>query len=360
MKGESKVEREHFTKQDPSHMYQKIYNLPEQILSAWEVGKKVDISSLKRDWRDIVLAGMGGSAIGGDIIKSLGYWDLKIPFSIVRDYNLPGFVNENTLLIVVSYSGNTEESINACREGLRKGAGVITVASGGEIENIAVKTPGITSISIPAGFPPRAALGYTFIPVLSVLSRLGLIRITDEDIKRAVDLMREMRENELRDEVPEEKNIAKKLADRMYGYLPVIYAPDEYFGVIAYRWKCQLNENSKLFAIWNSFPELNHNEIMGWEGRDDFLKNTFVIFLRDKGEIDRIRLRIQYMKELISSISAGIDEVWSRGESLLERFLSLIYIGDFVSFYLAIKRGVDPTPVNSIEKLKEYLKKGEH
>jgi len=360
MKGESAVEREIFSKQDPSHMYQKICNLPEQILSAWEVGKKVDISHLNKPWNDIVLVGMGGSAIGGDIIKSLGYWDLKIPFSIVRDYNLPGFVNKNTLLIVVSYSGNTEESITACKEGLEKGAGVVTVASGGEIENIALKTPGITSITIPTGFPPRAALGYTFIPVLGVLSRLGLINITDDDISKAVSLMQEMREKELKDEVPEENNIAKRLANEMYGYLPIIYAPDEYFGVIAYRWKCQLNENSKLFAVWNSFPELNHNEIMGWEGKDDFLKKTFVVFLRDKGEIDRIKLRIQYMKEFISSISAGIDEVWSRGESLLERFLSLIYIGDFVSFYLAIKRGVDPTPVDSIERLKKYLKKGEH
>ncbi|MBC7320043.1 bifunctional phosphoglucose/phosphomannose isomerase [bacterium] len=351
------MEREIFSGKDSSGMYQKIYNLPEQILSAWEVGKNVDISHLARSWNNIVLVGMGGSAIGGDIIKSLGYWDLKIPFSIVRDYMLPGFVNKDTLLIVVSYSGNTEESISACKEGLERGAGVITVASGGEIECIS-KEKGITSITIPKGFPPRAALGYTFIPVLSVLSRLGFINITDEDIEKAVSLMQDIRENELKEEIPEESNIAKRLANKIDGYLPIIYAPDEYFGVIAYRWKCQLNENSKIFAIWNSFPELNHNEIMGWEGRDEFLKKTFVVFLRDKSEIERIKLRIQYMKEFISSISAGIEDVWSRGESLLERFLSLIYIGDFVSFYLAIKRGVDPTPVDSIERLKEYLKRG--
>lgn len=349
------VEREVFSGKDPSKMYEKIYNLPEQILEAWETGKRVDISSLNKEWKNIVLAGMGGSAIGGDIIKSLGYWELKIPFSIVRDYSLPGFVNDETLLIVVSYSGNTEESITACREGLNKGAGVLAITSGGEIECIA-KEKHITLVSIPQGFPPRAALGYTFIPLLAIFSKMGLLKISDEDIEKSVSLMKKMRDEELKDEILDEKNVAKRLANNIYAHLPIIYAPDEYLGVIAYRWKCQLNENSKLFAVWNSFPELNHNEIMGWEGKDEFLKNTFVIFLRDKGETIRIRQRIQYMKDFIVGISSGMDEVWSKGESLLERFLSLIYIGDFVSFYLAIKRGVDPTPVSSIEGLKKYLK----
>ncbi|HOK29240.1 MAG TPA: bifunctional phosphoglucose/phosphomannose isomerase [bacterium] len=349
------VEKDIFSGKDPSNMYEKIYNLPEQILEAWEIGKKADISILNRRWKNIILAGMGGSAIGGDIIKSLGYWELKVPFSTIRDYSLPGFVNEETLLIIVSYSGNTEESIGACKEGLNKGAGVLIITSGGEIENIA-KERHIPLISVPQGFPPRAALGYTFMPVLAVLSKMELMNVSDGDIQKAADLMRKMRDEELKDEISEEKNIAKKLANKMYGHLPIIYAPDEYLGVTAYRWKCQLNENSKLFAIWNSFPELNHNEIMGWEGRDEFLKNAFVVFLRDKGEIDRIKQRIQYMKDLIIQISSGIEEVWSEGDTLLERFLSLIYIGDFVSFYLAIKRGVDPTPVNSIEGLKKYLK----
>lgn len=349
---------ERFLKEDPSHMYEKIYNLPDQILEAWEIGKKVDVSNLNREYKNIVLAGMGGSAIGGDIIKSLGYSELKIPFSIVRDYSLPGFVDKDTLLIVVTYSGNTEETISTCEEGLRRGASVLAVTSGGEMECIA-RSNSITLISIPKSFPPRAALGYTFIPVLAVFSKIGLLKVSDEDIQNAVELMKRMRDEKLKDEIPDEENIAKGLANKMYGHLPLIYAPNEYMGVIAYRWKCQLNENSKLFAIWNSFPELNHNEIEGWEGEDGFLKNIFVVFLRDEGETPIIKKRIQYMEELISPISAGIEEVYVEGKSPLEKFLSLIYIGDFVSFYLAIKRGVDPTPVSKIEGLKKYLKGGE-
>lgn len=348
---------ERFSGKDLSHMYEKIYNLPDQILEAWEIGKKVDVSSLNREYKNIVLTGMGGSAIGGDIIRSLGYTELKVPFVVVRDYSLPNFVDKDSLLIVVSYSGNTEETISTCREGLGRGASVLAITSGGEIECI-VESQSSPLISIPKGFPPRAALGYTFIPILAVFSRIGLIKISDEDIIKTVELMREIRDKELKDEIPEDKNIAKRLANKIYGHLPAIYAPNEYMGVIAYRWKCQLNENSKLFSIWNSFPELNHNEIEGWEGGDEFLRNIFVIFLRDEEEAYVIKKRIQYMKDLISQISAGIEEVYVKGESLLEKFLSLIYIGDFLSFYLAIKRGIDPTPVKKIEDLKKYLKEG--
>jgi len=355
MERENLVGQNIFPYRDPSGMYFSICNFPQQVLKAWEVGEKVDTSPLKRSYNNILLVGMGGSAVGGDIIKSLGYNELYVPFLVIRDYNLPRFVNENTLLIVVSYSGNTEESITACEEGLNKGAGVITIVSGGKLIELA-KEKGISHIVIPSGFQPRAALGYTFIPVLSVLSRLGFLHITEVDIKRVASLLEKLRDEELKEEIPKEKNIAKQITDKLHGHLPIIYAPNEYFGVVAYRWKCQLNENSKSFSIWNNFPELNHNEVIGWEGRDDFLKQTVVIFLRDTKEIDRIRLRIRYMKDFLSSIiEDNIVEVWSRGNTLLERFLSLIYIGDFVSFYLAIKRGVDPTPVKSISELKDFL-----
>jgi glucose/mannose-6-phosphate isomerase len=356
MERENLIEKNIFPYRDPSGMYTRIYNFPKQILEAWDIGEKVDISSLNRSYSNIVVVGMGGSAIGGDIIKSLGYNELPIPLLVIRDYNLPKFVNENTLLIAVSYSGDTEESLNICEEGLDRKAKVIVIGSGGKLIELA-REKKITSIVIPNGFQPRAALGYTFIPLLSVLSRLGFLHINGVEIKNASSLLEKLREEELKDEVPKEGNISKKIADKLYRHLPIIYAPNEYFGVIAYRWKCQINENSKAFSVWNNFPELNHNEIIGWEGRDEILKQNVVIFLRDTKEIDRIKLRIRYMKDFISSIieEDNIIEVWSRGETLLERFLSLIYIGDFVSFYLAIKRGVDPTPVKSISGLKEFL-----
>jgi glucose/mannose-6-phosphate isomerase len=355
MEREKLIEQNIFPYRDPSGMYLSIYNFPHQVLNAWDLGEKLDVSPLKSPYNNIIVVGMGGSAIGGDLIKSLGYNELSIPFLVIRDYNLPRFVDKNTLLIAVSYSGNTEESLIACEDGLKKGASVITIASGGKLVELS-KEKGIPSIVIPGGFQPRAALGYTFIPLLSVLSRLGFLNITEVDIKRVSSLLEKIRDEELKEEVPKEKNIAKQIADKLYKHLPIIYAPNEHLGVIAYRWKCQINENSKSFSVWNNFPEINHNEIIGWEGRDEFLKNTFVIFLRDTKEIDRINLRIRYMKDFVSSIiEDNIVEVWSRGETLLERFLSLIYIGDFVSFYLAIKRGVDPTPVKSIGGLKEFL-----
>ncbi|MGB9681729.1 MAG: bifunctional phosphoglucose/phosphomannose isomerase [bacterium] len=350
------MEESIFPYRDPSGMYSRIYNFPKQVLEAWEIGERVDVSPLKGSYSNIVVVGMGGSAIGGDIIKSLGYNELSIPLLVIRDYNLPRFVNENTLLIAVSYSGDTEESLTICEEGLERKARVIVIGSGGKLIDLA-REKRILSIVIPNGFQPRAALGYTFIPLLSILSRLGFLNINAVDIKNTSGLLEKIREEELKDDVPKEKNIAKKIADKLYKHLPVIYAPNEYFGVIAYRWKCQINENSKAFSVWNNFPELNHNEIIGWEGRDEILKQNVVILLRDSKEIERIRLRIRYMKDFISSIieEENIIEVWSRGETLLERFLSLIYIGDFVSFYLAIKRGVDPTPVKSISGLKEFL-----
>lgn len=335
---------------DKSGMEEKLFHLPEQILEAI---KFADFSNIRidREIRNIVVAGMGGSAIAGDILKAVFWHTGAIPVEIVRYYSLPRFIDSHTLLIVVSYSGNTEETLSCFHQGEKRGAKIFCISSGGELTEIA-KEKSIPIVQIPKEFPPRCAIGYLTVPMLLPLKGLGIDLLPDID--ETVTVLKDLRSKLC---AAIEDNQAKRIAQSLLDKVPVIYSSYEY-GVVCFRWRTQLNENSKVWAHTNLLPELNHNEIVGIGVPAELCSKCFVVFLRDPDELVEIKRRAELTKEIISPLVSGTIDVWAKGRSTLAKLFSLIYYGDWVSFHLAMERGVDPTPIERIDYLKSQLSLG--
>ncbi|MEM3565345.1 MAG: bifunctional phosphoglucose/phosphomannose isomerase [Candidatus Bathyarchaeia archaeon] len=319
---------------------------------AVQMAEKVVVNYLKPT--SIIVAGMGGSAIGGELLKDWASDVLKIPVEVCREYMLPAYANKHTLAFIVSYSGETEETLSAFLEAVKQNCMIICISSGGALLDFAEKLK-IPSVRIPKGIPPRAALPYLFTPKLIILEKLGLVAEVGAEISEAITVLRQVC-SENAPETPFEENFSKKLAADICGTFPVVYGFGFYRSV-AQRFKQQFNENSKIPAKWDFFPELNHNEIVGWDEAEKLASYFSAIIMRDRSEPEPIRCRIEATKELLSSKTKGIYEVWSRGGGKLARMLSATIIGDFTSVYLAILRGVDPTPVKTITMLKDKIAK---
>lgn len=349
-----------FNSIDPQDMLGAILGLPEQVDNAKRIALGASFAALDgKKFSSLVIAGLGGSAIGGDFLRAGYETTLSLPVTVVRDYHLPGYVNDGTLVFATSNSGDTEETL-ACYEAARKAkAGIVAFSTGGKLARIA-QADGVPCVTFPGGLQPRAALGYSFIPLIVASARLGLLpEVLLDEVDEASAVLREVR-NECNPDAPFQKNPAKTLASAWLGKLPVIYGSQGERGVAAYRWKTQINENAKAYAVSNVFPELNHNETVGWSGthgQGGVEKNLAVTILRDDREPTKIRRRVDLTKEIISKAAASINDVWAQGESTLSRMLSLVYVGDFASFYLAIAYGEDPTPVRVIDRLKAELAK---
>lgn len=338
---------------DKQGMYGLIYDFPRQLVEGTHLGHIVDLNLENFAPENIILAGMGGSAIGGDLIRSYLVYELKIPFLVCRNYNLPKLVNDKSLVFVSSYSGNTEETLSAYQEAKTKNAKIIAITSGGILLD-ECREDGFPFILIPQGFPPRAALGYSYAPVMVILSRLKLIGNKLEEFEKTINFL-EGKRTEYSKERKKKQNLAKSLALELYGKIPIIYSSADYFDAVGYRWKGQLCENSKVLAFNNCFPEFNHNELVGWKVLDHIRGKLIVILLKDKEDHPRIQRRMKIVKDIIKKEKVKVIEIESQGENLLSRIFSLIQLGDFTSFYLAILNGEDPTPVKVIDYLKRKL-----
>ncbi len=339
---------------DPTGMLSLIETFPSQVQEAVEIGKKADLGNLEEEAKNckaLVFLGMGGSAIGGDLARAVFASELKIPMLVNREYHLPAFVNEKTLVIASSYSGNTEETISALNEAKDKKAKILCITTGGKIGEMA-NSNNYPLITIPGGISPRAALGYSFFPILVVFNRLGFISDKSAALDETLKLLKEMK-TELSLATP--SNPAEALAYKLRDKIPLIYGSEGFRGVVASRWKGQINENSKHLSFWNAFSELNHNETVGWEN-PKLTQEIHLVILRDNEDI-RMKKRIEVTAEIIRPHVHGITEVSSRGESDIARMFSLIYFGDFVSWYLAMLNRADPTPVKVIDYLKKELAK---
>ncbi|MBS3817110.1 MAG: bifunctional phosphoglucose/phosphomannose isomerase [Candidatus Thermoplasmatota archaeon] len=333
---------------DSQDMLQVLEEFPDQIE---EVVAGSEYNLLPFQPENIVVTGMGGSAIVGDTLKSFLSNRISIPISVNRDYNLPSSVDKDTLLFVVSYSGNTEETLSAAREGLEEDAKVVAISSDGELKEIC-EEKGIVFIKAPEGYPPRGAFAFLFIPVLQLLSEL-LIYDSDVAILDAVSELKELRD-EIKMDVPTEENRAKKLAKRIKGKVPIIYGHSIY-NAVANRWHTQFNENAEILSWFGAFPEMNHNEVVGWKG-DDNTSQFIPILLRDEKEAEKINRRIELTKELVFEGEVeDMIEIWTEADTQLARILSLVYLGDYISIYLALLRGKNPSPVKIIDELKENL-----
>jgi len=303
---------------------------------------------------NIIVTGMGGSAIGGEFLKDWAKSEIHIPIDVNREYHLPAYANEKTLVLVTSYTGDTEETLSSLRDAIKNKCMIYCITSGGALMEIAERL-NIPYLQVPSGMPPRAALPYMLIPLLMFLEKIGLTSDMAMDINEALSVIKDIAaQNAI--ETPVKGSIAKTLAVNIEGFIPMIYG----FGVfssVARRLKQQINENAKMMSKWDNLPELNHNEIVGYEKIEN-CKDTFVaIFIRDIDEPIEIRSRIEITKELIQPAGISIYEIWCQGKSSLTKMFSVIAIADFLSNYLAVLRGIDPTPVQTIDKLKDSLKK---
>lgn len=338
---------------DKSDMCSILLDFPRQYQQAHHLAGKFILPEEFGNVRNIVVSGMGGSAIGGDLLRSLFSGVCPVPIVINRNYSIPEFVNEETLFIAASYSGNTEETLSAFKAAISKQAKVITISTGGELENYS-KAAGTPHFSIPLrGIQPRCAFGYLFIPMTVFLSKLGLIPDCTSEIEEAVELLTHTAQR-LSPGIPVEENEAKQIARAVYDRLPVVYASQNYFDVVAMRWKGQFNENSKMMSFHNIIPEMNHNEIVGWGIPADVTSRCIAVFLCDNADIPKIRKRIDITRDLLSAETQTIT-VQAHGDSPLAKALYLIYVGDFASYYLAILNGVDPTPIARINLFKSKL-----
>ncbi|MDH7477077.1 MAG: bifunctional phosphoglucose/phosphomannose isomerase [Candidatus Bathyarchaeota archaeon] len=342
---------ERIGKIDKSNMLSFCVNASKHYEEAAKIARKFSISYPKP--QKIIVAGMGGSAIGGELLKDWARDKALVPIEVERDYSLPAYADKNTLVFVVSYSGETEETLSVFVEAIKKECMIVCVSSGGKLYGYAEKF-GLPFIRVHSGIPPRAALPYLFTPLLIVLEKFGLVSNVEIEISEAINTLKRVG-SENSPEKPSRINFSKTLALNVNGTVPIVYGFG-FYRAVAQRFKQQFNENSKIPSKWEFLPELNHNEIVGWEKAGKMAKNFSAIFLRDEEEPKEIRERIEATKELMRKEKLKVFEVWSVGKSKLAKMLSTICIGDFTSVYLALLRGIDPTPVKTIALLKEKMK----
>lgn len=344
-------------KYDKSRMLDLIESFPAQCRDAKRIAAAFNLEDgYGSGYKNILFTGLGGSAIGADLARSYLSDEAKVPMLVNRNYTLPNFIDEGSLVIASSYSGNTEETLSAYKDARFRKAKIIAVTSGGELERMA-RSDGFPALIIPKGLPPRCALGYSFFPLLALLSKVGAIKDKSKEIDEAIKLLGELGKTKLGHKVPESKNQAKKIAAALYGKYPIIYGGQDHIDAVVTRWRGELAENSKTLASSHIFPEMNHNEIVGWENPKNILKYLTVIILRDSSDYPRTSKRMDITKNVIKKKKVKIIEVNSMGDGLLARIFSLVYIGDFVSYYLAILNKRDPTPVDRVTYLKKELAK---
>jgi glucose/mannose-6-phosphate isomerase len=336
---------------DISGMYNLIKSFPDQASEAVKIAKAAKVKLSVPKIKNIVITGLGGSAIGGDILRSYSADQAVVPILVNRSYTLPEFVGGNSLVVVSSYSGGTEETISAYAQARKKGAQILVVSSGGRIGETASKMDH-NWIKIPGGLPPRAALGYSFFSLLTAFQKVGLLKSKPAEIKETLTMLKQLSE-EYSDYQRNPQPL--RLADQLMNMLPILYSSTERFDAVNLRWRGQMEENAKTVAYGNFFPEMNHNEIVGYSTLKDLLSRFLVIYLLDEGDHPRVSARFGFVKEIIRPYCSNVIEIHSQGKSLLARMFSLIHLGDWTSYYLAVGKNVDPTPVSNIDMLKKNL-----
>jgi glucose/mannose-6-phosphate isomerase len=325
-------------------MLELIKNFPGQLREALQIGENAKlVAASAKGIQNIVVCGLGGSGIGGDLLAELLKDEVKVPILVNKGYFLPAYVSEHTLLILCSYSGNTEETVSCAQAALSKGLKPVCITSGGKLEEIA-NANGLPLIKIPGGHPPRACLGYSTIQLFYVLKYYGLI--SDAFVTLISDatsfLEKEQDAIKLQAEL-----LSKQLVDKVI----IGYAEDKY-GSTVLRLKQQINENSKMTCWFNVFPELNHNELVGWR---DTISNLAVLLFRTDDVFDRVAHRMDYTKDVIVGHLNSVHEVTAKGSNSFEKHFYLIHFGDWLSYHLALLHKVDVTEVNVITNLKKKL-----
>ena len=322
-----------------------INDFSNHLREAIDIANNTHLTPYTKEIRNVLICGLGGSGIGGTIVGDIISSKTSIPIAATKDYSIPNFVNEHSLVIASSYSGNTEETLYALEKCQARGAEIAVITSGGKLKTIAEEY-NYNKIIIPGNQPPRAMFGYAFTELFFILNHYGVIdNYFKKDFEKAISLI----DNEKTHVQKQAMDLAKKL----YKQTPVIYVANGFEGV-AVRFRQQLNENSKMLCWHNVIPEMNHNELLGWRTNTD---NLAVIYFRNKCDYDRNQIRMDINKKVISKFTSNITEIWSKGDSLIENSLYHISLGDWTSWYLSEMNNVDAIEIDVIDFLKGELAK---
>ena len=290
----------------------------------------------------VLITGLGGSGIGGTMVSESLSGTSKYPIVVNKNYNVPAWVDNRTLVVACSYSGNTEETLAATQQAIDQGAQIAAITSGGRLLEMAEQN-NWPLVTLPQGYPPRAAFGHSSVALFALMGAIGVADWDQPAFNKAADHLSELE--------PEIREFAKGLAEQLADRVPVIYAAEGNGGV-AVRWRQQINENAKMLCWHHVFPEMNHNELVGWAGGDTRMG---VVMLRSDDDHPRTAVRLDLSRDLISEQTDIVLEVHAKGSNRLERMYYLISVGDWLSFYLSKKRNVDPVEVNVITHLKSEL-----
>jgi glucose/mannose-6-phosphate isomerase len=339
---------------DSAGMLRHIEALPDQLADSWAHGHSLDLPDELGQVRQVVISGMGGSSISGELAARLIDDTSRVPVFVNRNYGLPAFASgSDTLMIALSHSGNTEETLSATRSAIERGTRLLAITTGGSLAPFATEAGG-TAWIYEYDAPPRAALGWLYGQVLAALSRLNIAPDLSKDVEEAVGLLRRTQPR-YTPENPTTQNIAKRTAGQLVERFPVIWGAG-LLAPVARRWKTQMNENAKSAAFFELLPELNHNAVVGLDFPSDLMHKLGIIQLRSaKYDHIRVAIRHQVTHDLFMQEGVLTEQVSARGDSRLAHQMSLIQLGDWVSYYLAMANEADPTPIGPIDTLKAKL-----
>ena len=333
-----------------------VAGLPEQLAHAHEIAGAVHADAFPRGdaIRNIVVLGMGGSGISGDVVAAAFNDELPVPLAVLKQIRTPAFVGPETLAIAVSYSGDTEETVSMASSAVERGAQFVAISCGGRLADVA-RDAGALHLPCPTGLMPRAAIGALVAPLLVTLYRAGLAPGAHANLMAAQAQLARRRDRCV-PSVTGAANPARELARRLDRTIPLVYGGGALGGVAAYRWKCDVNENAKAPAFWHQYPELDHNEICGWGQHGDVTRQMLsLVELRHGFEHKRLKLRFDATREIIEECVHQVLSVEAEGEGRLAQLLDLMYVGDWTSCYLALQSDVDPGPIDAIFELKSRL-----
>ena len=337
---------------DKENMFSSIWDFPENLSDALELGNNIKLNQEYGEINSVVIAGMGGSAIGGDVVSILEKENINIPFTVSRGYSIPNWVNENTLVICSSYSGNTEETLSVLDEALTKNAIICGVTTGGILADI-LKKNDKDIVIIPGGLQPRAALAFSFVPITKLLQKIGILDTKIDSWLPTV--IKSLSENREINSLNTSQNPIFELADQIHSKIPILYSDNSSMSIAALRLKGQICENSKMLCYHNDLPELNHNEIVGWENNSILFDHLFILWLNDSSDNKRVKLRQGITQTILNEKKVDQFVIEMTGNLFQDRFLNMINYGDWLSYWCAIAHETDPSPVKNIARLKKEL-----
>jgi glucose/mannose-6-phosphate isomerase len=337
---------------DPSGMLSRIEALPDDCEQAWPHASTFELRGDGAYATGIVVLGIGGSAIAGDLLRALATYEGRKPVAVVRGYDLPPNVPKGSLVVACSHSGNTEETLSAFEQAHARSLPIVAVTTGGELANRA-RNHGLPLLTYSYEGEPRSALGHQLMALLSIAQRTGALPLQEDSVQEAIAHLREQR-GQVGLRVPGPQNAAKGLASRLYGRLPVVVGAGSLVEA-AHRWRTQFAENSKCWAFHDELPELDHNTIVGFGLPEKLLASLHVVFLRHRSLHPRVLRRYEATAKELDLAGVSWETVEAVGDGPLAVTITGLYFGDFVSYYLALLNGVDPAPVPPIVRLKDQL-----